>query len=133
MQRCNFAQRHGQQLGREIECQFPVAFDGLGSEFLFRMLAKELSEQHRERSRKRRGDCTGTRLCQLVLLEFLGTAFRLGVNCLLFAGEAHLFNQPAVLAGGTRRTEEVTPDYFSGLVLALEDGHQLTTSTSGGG
>src|ERR1700722_1425849 len=85
MQRCNFTQRHGQQLGREIECQFPVAFDGLGSEFLFRMLAKELSEQHRERSRKRRGDRTSTRLCQLVLLEFLGTAFRLAstASCLL--------------------------------------------------
>src|ERR1035437_891373 len=127
MQWRNFTQSHGQQLGREIGCQLPVAFDGLGSEFLFGMLAKELSEQHRERGRKRRGDRTGTRLCQLVLLEFLGTAFCLGVNCLLFAGEAYLFNQPAVLAGGTRGTAEVSPDYFSGFVLALEDGHQLTT------
>src|SRR5580658_1137330 len=95
------------------------------------MLAKELSEQHRERGRKRRSDRTSTRLCQLVLLAFFGTAFRLGVNCLLFAGEAHLLNQPAVLAGGTRRTEEVSPDYFSGFIFALEDGHQFTTSSSG--
>ena len=65
MQWRNFTQSHGQQLGREIGCQFPVAFDGLGSEFLFRMLAKELSEQHRERGRKR----SGNRLL-LLLAEF---------------------------------------------------------------
>src|SRR5271169_7014831 len=101
----NLAQRHGQQFGREIGCQFPVAFDGFGSEFLFRMLAKELSEQHRERGRKRRGNSTSTGLGQLVLLEFLRTALRLGVNCLLFAGEAHLSKQPAILPGGTRPAE----------------------------
>ena len=43
MERCDFAQRHGQQFRCEIGGQFPVSFDGLGSEFLFGMLAKELS------------------------------------------------------------------------------------------
>src|SRR5258706_241199 len=76
----NLAQRHGQQLGCEIGCQFPVAFDSLGREFLFGMLAKELSQQHRERGRKHGGNTTGAGLCQLVLLEFLRTALRLGVN-----------------------------------------------------
>lgn len=40
----NLAQRHGQQLGREIGRRFPVAFDGLEREFFFRMLAKELPD-----------------------------------------------------------------------------------------
>ena len=73
----------------------------------------------------------GAGLRQLVLLEFLGPALRLGVDGLLFAGEAHLCNQPAVLPGGTGPAEQVSPDCFSGFVLALEDGHQFTTSTSG--
>src|SRR5258706_12718058 len=98
----NLAQRHGQKLGREIGCEFPIAFDGLGREFLFRMLAKELSQQHRERSRKHRRNGTGAGLCQLVLLEFLRTALRLGVNRLLFTSEAHLAKQPAILSSGTR-------------------------------
>src|ERR1035437_8214020 len=44
----NFAQRHGQQLRRERGCQLTVTLDGFGSQFLLRMLAKELLEQHRE-------------------------------------------------------------------------------------
>jgi hypothetical protein len=89
MKRRNLGQRHGQQLGREISGQFPVALNGLGSKFLFRVLAKEFSKQHREHSRKRLGDRTGTGFYQLVLLEFLGAALRLGIDGLLFAGEAH--------------------------------------------
>jgi hypothetical protein len=61
-------------------------------QFFFRVLAEELLEQHLERRRKRRDDWTTAGLDQLVLLEFVGTAFRLGVDGLLFAGKAHRFH-----------------------------------------
>src|ERR1039457_789143 len=128
----DFAQRHGPQLWREIGGQFPVAFDGLGSQFLLGMLAKELLEQHGECGGERRGNGGGAGLRQLILLQFLGAALRLGVNRLLFAREAYLADQAAFLPGGARRAEDVSPDRRSRFVLAFEDRHQFTTTTSGG-
>jgi hypothetical protein len=85
MKRRNLSQRHGQQFGREIAGQFPVALDRLSSKFLFRVLTKELAEKHRECGGKCLGHRTTPSLCQLVLLEFLGTSLCLGVvpSCLL--------------------------------------------------
>jgi len=51
---------------------------------------------------------------KLELLEFLNPALRLGVDRVLFTGEAHLRNQPAVLSCGTRPAEQVAPDCFLG-------------------
>jgi hypothetical protein len=106
MERGDLTQGHDQQLGRKVRGQFPVAFDSLGSEFLLRVLAEELAKEHPERGRKCRCNRPGARLRQLELLEFLGPALRLGVDCVLFAGEADLCEQSALLASGTGPAEQ---------------------------
>src|ERR1017187_8067383 len=132
MQWGDVVQRHCPQFGREIGGQFPVPFDGLGSQFLLGMLAKELLEQHGECGGERRGNSSGAGLHQLVLLQFLGAALRLGVHRLLLASESYFADQAAFLPSGARRAEDVSSDRRPRFVLALEDRHQFTTTTSGG-
>src|SRR5258708_34451058 len=95
----------------EVGHLLTVALDGLGREFLLRMLRDKLRQEHRERLRWRRGDARAG-LSQITFLLLFYLARDLRVRSFLLRGVSRPANPDSVLAGGAMQVEFVEPDYF---------------------